>query len=162
MERYIFSRENLANGLLIIQPTLESYSLNGEGCEPVNLSATSLKEDVLLVLDNFFQVIVWYGKKIAKWRDEKYQEKPNYKKFAQLLEAPKIDVQEIVSDRFPQPTVIHCDQDTSQARFVTATVDPTFTYSSNLATETTGQKINTEDVNLGVFIEHLKKIVVQS
>ena len=160
--RYVMSRENLSNGLLIIQPTLESYSLKGEGCEPVNLSATSLKEDVILLLDNFFQVIIWHGKKIAKWREEKYQEKPNYKKFAQLLEAPLVDAEEICKLRFPIPTYIICDQDSSPARHVTSAVDPTFTYSSHLDSATTGQKINTEDVNLGVFMEHLKKIVVSN
>jgi len=58
------------------------------------------------------------------------------------------------------PRFIECDQHSSQARYVLATIDPSITHTSGGGQ--VGQAVVTEDVNLEVFMEHLKKLAVQS
>ncbi len=82
------------------------------------------------------------------------------------------------------PRIIPCDQHTSQARYLTASVDPAITYTNNPAGPTSkvgmrgrdfplhalthscssqkGEAIFTEDVNLSVFMTHLKKLCVST
>jgi protein transport protein SEC23 len=62
-------------------------------------------------------------------------------------------------DRFPTPRYVECDQGTSQARFVSAIVDPSVTH---MSMNQAGEAVLTEDVNLEVFMDHLKKLAVQS
>lgn len=53
-------RENVANSLIMIQPTLDAYSTSGPPT-PVLLSASSVAADRILLLDTFFQVVVFSG-----------------------------------------------------------------------------------------------------
>lgn len=72
-------RENVSNSLIMIQPTLEvccsyhevmkkAYSFNGPPV-PVLLASTSVQPDRILLLDTFFQVVVFHGENVASWRD---------------------------------------------------------------------------------------------
>jgi len=158
--RYYANRETVVNTLTMIQPTLDSYSFNGPP-EPVLLSAKSLQPDRILLLDTFFYLMIWSGETIAAWRKANYQEKPEYATFAELLKAPVADTDGILETRFPRPRFVVCDQHTSQARFLTSVVDPSITHTT-MASHGAGEAIMTEDVNLGVFMEHLKKLAVQS
>jgi protein transport protein SEC23 len=63
--------------------------------------------------------------------------------------------------RFPLPRFIEADQGTSQARFLLATIDPVVTH-TNQGQASAGEVIFTDDVNLKVFMDHLKKLAVQS
>lgn len=63
--------------------------------------------------------------------------------------------------RFPVPRFIDCDQHTSQARFLLATIDPVITHTT-MGNVNSGEVVFTDDVNLKVFMEHLKKLAVQS
>jgi len=155
--RLVMHRETVSNSLIMIQPTLEAYSFDGPPV-PVLLSATSVQPNRILLLDTFFAVVIHYGDTIAQWRKEKYHEDPNYANFAQLLIAPKEDAGLILKERFPYPRYVECDQGTSQARFVTAIIDPAITHNSMSAGQ--GEVIFTDDVNLKVFMEHLKKLAV--
>ena len=53
----------------MIQPILLEYKLNEEQPSPVNLDIGSLKNDVVLLLDTFFSLIVWKGETIKEWVD---------------------------------------------------------------------------------------------
>jgi protein transport protein SEC23 len=64
-----------------------------------------------------------------------------------------------MKDRFPMPRFVECDQHGSQARFLTAPLDPAITH--NTGGGSGGEVVFTEDVNLQVFLEHLKKLAVQ-
>eukprot|EP01100_Stratorugosa_tubuloviscum_P005562 TRINITY_DN2474_c0_g1_i1.p1 TRINITY_DN2474_c0_g1~~TRINITY_DN2474_c0_g1_i1.p1 ORF type:complete len:755 (-),score=374.32 TRINITY_DN2474_c0_g1_i1:175-2439(-) len=156
--RYLLLRENVSNSLTMIQPTLDAYSFDGPP-KPVILSATSVTQDRILLLDSFSHVLTFYGKTIADWKAQGYHKKPEYSSFAQLLEAPDTDVQQIIKDRFPMPTVVKCDQYTSKARILLAVVDPAVTHTN---TQKSGEVVFTEDVSLEVFMEHLKKLSVSS
>ncbi|GAM25763.1 hypothetical protein SAMD00019534_089380 [Acytostelium subglobosum LB1] len=160
--RFMLNRENVSNTLVMIQPTLEKYSFNGAP-EPVALSATSITSDTILLLDTFFHVLIFHGETVAKWRKEGYDKNPQYANFKALLQAPKDDANAILKDRFPYPRYIDCDQHSGEARFLLATIDPNLTHVSNTPQDPTkGEIVFTDDVNLHVFLEHLKKFAVQS
>ncbi len=159
-QRYLLAREKVSNCVTMIQPTLDRYTFSGPP-EPALLSANTLAADVILLLDTYFQIVVWTGSTMAEWRKKGFHNDPNYASFKALLAAPLADAQSIVEERFPVPRIIECDQHTSQARFLTASVDPCITY-NNTTAGGGGEAIFTEDVSLSVFMEHLKKLATSS
>lgn len=156
-KRLMANRECVDAVLMMIQPTLEAYTLENPEPTPVMLSATSLSPDRILVLDTFFHVCVWTGDKIAEWRNQKYHEKPEFEHLKKLLEAPENYVEMVRKERFPAPRFIKADEGKSQARFLTAKVDPAIT-PSQFGGNTS--EIMTEDVKLEVFMDHLKNLAV--
>jgi len=158
--RYMLNRENVTNTLIMIQPTLEAYGF-GTGAVTVLLASTSIQADKILLLDSFFRVVIHYGETIAQWRKAGYQDDPKHEAFKYLLDQPKEAAQELMKRRFPLPRFIEADQHTSQARFLLATIDPVVTH-TNASSSAAGEVIFTDDVNLKVFMDHLKKLAVQS
>jgi len=157
--RYMLNRENVNNSLIMIQPTLEAYSLQGPPV-PVLLASTSVTPDRILVLDSFFRIILFHGETIANWRRAGYAEKEEYAHLKQLLDTPKEECQMIMKKRFPLPRYIECDQYSSQARFLMATVDPVVTHTTSVGAVNSGEAVRTDDVSLKVFMDHLKKLAV--
>uniref|UniRef100_A0A7S2JSI2 Protein transport protein SEC23 n=1 Tax=Leptocylindrus danicus TaxID=163516 RepID=A0A7S2JSI2_9STRA len=157
--RYILSRENTSNSLVMIQPTLLSYSFNGPP-QPTLLDSQSVRPDTILLLDTFFHVVVFHGETIAAWREMKYHEQEEHASFRQLLEAPQDDAQLIMDSRFPVPRYIVCDQHKSEARFLMAKLNPSVTHHTGEGGG--GAQVFTDDVSLRVFMEHLMKLSVQS
>jgi len=158
--RYMLNRENATNTLVMIQPTLEAYGFEGPPY-PVLLASTSVQPDKILLLDTFFRIIIHYGETIANWRKAGYDKDPQHEAFRILLNRPKEDAQNIIKNRFPMPRFIECDQHTSQARFLLAAIDPVVTHTT-INNMSRGEVVFTDDVNLKVFMEHLKKLAVQS
>ena len=157
--RYMLLRENVTSSLVMIQPTLEAYGFEGPPY-PVLLASTSVQPDKILLLDTFFRVIVHYGESIVNWRKAGYADDPKHEGFKLLLQKPKEDAAAILKSRFPLPRYVECDQHTSQARFVYAAVDPVTTHTSSTHSSK-GEVVFTDDVNLKVFMDHLKKLAVQ-
>lgn len=159
--RYYLQRESVSNVLIMIQPTLESYTLDNDPV-PVLLSAGSVTKDNVLLLDTFFHVIVHYGAHIAGWVDAGYHNQPDYENLKELVDSPISDASYLIMDRMPMPMYVVCNQNTSQARFLTASVDPTITHNSAATApgSAEGQVVLTEDVNLQVFVDFLHKRVV--
>jgi len=157
--RYILIRENTVNSLVMIQPSLLSYSLHHPP-QPAMLDAQSVQADVILLLDTFFHVVVFHGETVAAWREAKYHEQEEHIQFRQLLEAPQEDAQVIMDHRFPVPRFIVCDQHKSEARFLMAKLNPSVTH--NTVDGPGGAQVFTDDVSLRVFMEHLMKLSVQS
>jgi protein transport protein SEC23 len=157
--RHILCRENTTNSLIMLQPSLLSYSFHGPP-QPVLLDATSVRPDTILLLDTFFHVIVFHGETIAAWKQQGYHLQEEHVNFRNLLEAPQNDAQLIMNNRFPVPRYIVCDQHKSEARFLLAMLNPSVTHNS--ADSAGGQAIFTDDVSLRVFMEHLMKLAVQS
>ena len=63
----------------------------------------------------------------------------------------------------PVPRLVDCDQNGSQARFLLAKLNPSATYNSSGQMGGGGSDIIfTDDVSLQVFMEHLKRLAVQS
>ncbi|KAL7748400.1 GTPase-activating protein S23 [Sorochytrium milnesiophthora] len=158
--RHVLNQEDCNNSLIMMQPTLTSYTFNQDP-QPVLLDSVSLKPDVILLLDTFFHILIHHGETIAQWRKAKYHEQPNYENFKQLLEAPQADARVLLADRFPIPRYIDCDQNSSQARFLLAKLNPSTTYATGAQYgQQAGQAIFTDDVSLQVFMDHLKKLAV--
>lgn len=154
--------ENVTNSLVMIQPTLMAYSLDGPAT-PVMLDVGSCAPTRILVLDTFFHIVIWYGDTISKWKRDKIQDNPEYDYFAQLLKAPKNDVQALMDARFPYPRFIECVEKGSQSRFLMAKLNPSITQST---VKEYGQAaeppVFTEDVSLKVFMQHLRRLAVSS
>ncbi|CAO3663010.1 unnamed protein product [Umbelopsis ramanniana] len=158
--RHVLNRENVDSSLIMIQPTLTSYAFDVPP-QPVLLDSVSIKPDVILLLDTFFHILIFHGETIAQWRKAGYQEQEGYENFKALLEAPTVDAQDLLIDRFPIPRYIECDQGGSQARFLLSKLNPSTTHASNSPYGTPqGTAIFTDDVSLQVFMEHLKKLSV--
>ena len=155
--RHILFRENVANSVTMIQPTLVSYSLNGPP-QAVLLDSQSIRPDVILLLDAFFQIVIFHGEHMAHWRNNRVQDNPEHVAFKKLLEAPKEAAMELLSDRFPIPMYVVCDQYGSQARFLLSKLNPSTTHTTEAYGNAAGQAIFTDDVSLQVFYEHLKKL----
>jgi len=157
------NRQNVANSLVMIQPTLICYSLQGPPA-PVLLDNTSLQPDRILLLDAFFWVTIWTGETIAAWRNQGFHEQPGYENVKCLLEDPKEDLKELITDRFPVPRIIETDQHKSQARFLLARLNPSVTQSTTVSEYGAGQAnelVYTDDVSLQTFLDHLAKLAVQ-
>jgi len=159
--RLIISRENVTSSLIMIQPTLMAYSLDGPAT-PVMLDVSSCAANRILLLDTFFHVVIWYGDTIAKWRADGVHLKPEYDYFAQLLKAPKNDAQALMDLRFPNPRFIECVEKGSQSRFLMAKLNPSITQ-NNMQEFNQGAEppVFTEDVSLKVFMQHLRRLAVQ-
>ncbi|XP_052767484.1 protein transport protein Sec23A-like isoform X1 [Mya arenaria] len=175
--RYMLNIEDLTQSLIMIQPILYAYSFSGTP-EPVLLDTSSIQPDRILLMDTFFQILIYHGETIDQWRQQKYQELPEYENFKQLLQAPIDDAQEILQTRFPMPRYIDTAAGGSQARFLLSRVNPTQTHNNMYAYGGGGAGVPmiggtgpqqegaaavlTDDVSLQVFMEHLKKLAVSS
>ncbi|XP_006463484.1 copii coat protein, partial [Agaricus bisporus var. bisporus H97] len=159
--RHVLNEEDVNNSLIMIQPTLMSYTFDAQP-QPVLLDSVSIKHDVILLLDTFFHILIFHGEQVAQWRKQGYQEQEGYENFKELLELPVVDAQELLVDRFPIPRYIVCDQGGSQARFLLSKLNPSTTHMSTTmygtSTGSAGQAIFTDDVSLQVFMEHLKRL----
>lgn len=75
--RMILNRENVANSVVMIQPSLISYSFYS-GPEPALLDVASIALDKILLLDSYFTVVIFHGSTIAQWRKVGYHEQPEH------------------------------------------------------------------------------------
>uniref|UniRef100_A0AAQ5ZN29 Protein transport protein SEC23 n=1 Tax=Amphiprion ocellaris TaxID=80972 RepID=A0AAQ5ZN29_AMPOC len=160
--RHHFVRQDLTQSLIMIQPILYSYSFYGPP-EPVLLDSSSILPDRILLMDTFFQLVIYHGETIAQWRKAGYQDMAEHEVFKLLLQAPLDDAQEILQTRFPMPRYIDTEHGGSQARFLLSKVNPSQTHNNLYAWgQETGAPILTDDVSLQVFMDHLKKLAVSS
>ncbi|KAK8215166.1 GTPase-activating protein S23 [Zalaria obscura] len=160
--RHVLNHEDVSNSLVMIQPTLDSYSFDQEGSVPVLLDSTSIQPQTVLLLDTFFHILIFHGETMAEWRKAGYQDMEGYENFRELLEAPKEDAKELIQDRFPLPRFIVCDAGGSQARFLLSKLNPSTTHTTGSygGVSQTAQTIFTDDVSLQTFMDHLMKLAV--
>ncbi|KAI0522984.1 hypothetical protein KFK09_005373 [Dendrobium nobile] len=159
--RILLNRESITNSVVMIQPSLISYSFAAPP-SPALLDVASIAADRILLLDAYFSVVIFHGTTIAQWRNMGYQNQPEHQAFALLLQAPHDDAQMIIRDRFPAPRLVVCDQHGSQARFLLAKLNPSATYNSAHEVAPGSDIIFTDDASLQVFCEHLQRLAVQS
>ncbi|CAI4212152.1 unnamed protein product [Parascedosporium putredinis] len=159
--RHVLNHEDVGNSLVMIQPTLDSYTFDQEGGRPVLLDSTSIQPTHVLLLDTFFHILIFHGETVAEWRKAGYQDQEGYENFASLLEQPKEDARDLITDRFPLPRFIVCDAGGSQARFLLSKLNPSTTHTSGAyggVGAQNAQTIFTDDVSLQTFMEHLMKL----
>ncbi|ROW15522.1 hypothetical protein VPNG_02294 [Cytospora leucostoma] len=162
--RHVLNHEDVSNSLIMIQPTLDSYTFDQEEGQPVLLDSTSIQPQHILLLDTFFHILIFHGETIAEWRKAGYQEQEGYENFAALLEKPKEDARDLITDRFPLPRFIVCDAGGSQARFLLSKLNPSTTHTTGAyggVGAQTAQTIFTDDVSLQTFMDHLMKLATR-
>ncbi|KAL4325687.1 hypothetical protein GQ457_11G009970 [Hibiscus cannabinus] len=157
--RMILNRETVANSVVMIQPSLISYSFQSAP-EPALLDVSAVAADRILLLDSYFTVVIFHGSTIAQWRKAGYHNQPEHQDFSLLLQTPREDADAIIKDRFPVPRLVDCDQYGSQARFLLAKLNPSATYNSD-GPRPGGDIIFTDDVSFEVFLDHLQRLAVQ-
>lgn len=148
--------ETVSNCTIMIQPLLFEYTPENPQANPVFLDLNSMKNDVVLLLDTFFYVVVWHGIDVVKWREENYQDNPEYENIKMMLEEPQDYAQNIVMERLPTPRFVSCDSGSGQERLIKCIVNPN-TESSNNVRE---NGFFSDDVNLKIFMDYLKKLTV--
>lgn len=153
--RHCLLKESVSNILIMMQPTLESYQLD-EDPSPVLLAASSISQHNILLLDTYFTIVIHVGKVIAQWRQMGYHLNPDYSNLKELLSLPQTDAQLLIDSRLPVPLYVECDQDSSQARFLIATLDP-----STSKTSTSEKLTLSEDCSLTTFQQDLFKLLSQ-
>lgn len=158
--RTLLVRENVTNSLLMIQPALLQYSFDSSQPQPVLLDIVSLKNNVILLLDTFFNVLIWHGDLISKWIKLGYQEKEEYEHFRTLLQMPRDDAQIILNQRFPVPKLQETECGKGPERILKAKVNPSGGGAGN-STVDSGNYF-TEDVSLKVFMDSLIQYAVKS
>lgn len=158
--RLMLNRETITNCLLMIQPAILQYSFDSQQAEPVLLDIVSMKNNVILLLDSYFHVVIWRGEMIGKWIKLKYHEHEDYEHFRVLLKMPEDDAQIIVMQRFPSPKLVITESGKGQERLIKAKVNPSGGGSGN-STVDSGNYF-TEDVSLKVFMDSLIEFVVRS
>ncbi|KAL6009502.1 hypothetical protein ACLOJK_022731 [Asimina triloba] len=75
--RMLLNRENITNSLVMIQPSLISYSFNSPP-SPALLDVSSIAVDRILLLDTYFSVVIFHGMTVAQWRNMGYQNQPEH------------------------------------------------------------------------------------
>mmetsp|Transcript_86299 Transcript_86299/g.136204 ORF Transcript_86299/g.136204 Transcript_86299/m.136204 type:complete len:748 (+) Transcript_86299:80-2323(+) len=161
--RTVIVRVDTMNTLVMIQPALLQYTFDEGPPQPVQLDASSMKENVILLMDTFFHVVIWRGATIQAWHDAGYQNQEEYANFKLLLQAPAEDAKQILQSRFPVPKFIQTNAGGSQARFLTSKVNPSNTHTnSGFDSSGGGSIVITDDVSLKVFMEHLVRLAVAS
>ena len=120
---------------------------------------------------------------IKQWVEGGYLKQPGYEHFGALLQAPVMDAQETLRERFPLPRYVQTEAGGSQARFLIAKGNPSSTHNTvgpwggggggaggswgsggqgEWQGASAGTPILTDDVSLQVFMEHLRKLAVSS
>ena len=156
--KYLLLAESVQNCTIMIQPMLFEYTADNPSPEPVILDLNSLKNDCVLLLDTFFHLVVWHGADVMKWRDEGYQEKEGYENIKQMLDDPQDYANNILEERIPKPRFVTCDAGSGQERLLKCTVNPS-SDSKNLHKD---EGFFSDDVDLNIFMDSLKKLSVNS
>ncbi|KAL7057158.1 hypothetical protein AAHC03_019138 [Spirometra sp. Aus1] len=159
--RHVLNTEDCSNSLLMIQPSLIAFRLDGTD-EAVLLDSSSIQPDTVLLMDSFFHVLIYQGENIVKWRKAGYLEMPEYAYLRDVIERPRAEAQELLRTRFPLSRYIDTEHDGSQARFLLSKVNPSTTHNMFGFGQDAGSAVLTDDVSLQGFMDHLKKLAVSS
>ncbi|KAH8856019.1 Protein transport protein Sec23A [Schistosoma japonicum] len=98
--RHVLNKEDCSNSLLMIQPSLTSFNLDGSE-EPVLLDTSSIQPE---------------------------RDMPEYAHIKQILDKPRFEAQELLKTRFPVSRYVETEHDGSQARFLLSKVNPSLTH----------------------------------
>ena len=156
--KYLLLGESVENCIIMIQPLLFEYTADNPSRTPVYLDLNSLKNDCVLLLDTFFHVVVWHGSDVVKWREDGYQDEEGYENVKQMLEEPQDYAQNILEERIPTPKFVSCDYGSGQERLLKSVVNP----SSDSKNKLQEEGFFSDDVDLKIFMESLKKLSVSS
>lgn len=121
----------------------------------MELDFQEMKDDAVLLMDSYFNVIVWFGEHIQGWKEDKMNEDPEYEYLTELFEAPVRDASEIIYDRLPVSNFYETFKNDGKERYLKARVNP----STSSQVETDGHFIS-DDAPINLFMDFLVKSVV--
>jgi protein transport protein SEC23 len=121
----------------------------------VELDFQAMKEDAVLLMDSYFNVIVWYGEFIKGWKDQKLNEDPEYAYLTNLFESPLRDAGQIMYDRIPISNYYETFKNDGKERYLKARVNP----SNSGQAETDGHLIS-DDAPISTFMKFLISSVI--
>ena len=81
------------------------YTLN-EPPAAVHLDSDSVSPDVVLLLDDFFRVVVWNGEQVQNWVTAGYHEQAEYAHLKAALTTAQEEAVAILQDRMPVPRYV--------------------------------------------------------
>lgn len=159
MDEWTFYRINLykestANCLLMIQPMLFEYCIDTEQGLPVLCDIESFKEDIILVSDNYFNIVAWNGLSVASWKKEKLHLQSEYSYLKNFYEQPLQDIQIFKQGRIPAPKFVECDQGSPNERLIKSRLNPSESVNY--------ENFFTDDIPLKVFMKHLCEVTVKT
>ena len=162
-KRHWLMREGCDNAVLMIQPTLHSYSFAAPYATPVPLDSSSILDDNILVIDCFFNIHIVRGTTVDQWFVQKFHENPDYAHFAHLLEVPKADTSAVLAARFPHPRFSNEGITHGESRHLVTRVNPSakHTDGSTAGLGSQFQQVRTDDVSIATFMQTLKDAVVR-
>lgn len=158
--KMMLNRETLSNMLVMIQPALFSYDLDTQQPTPVLCDMESLKPDIVLLVDTYFNVLIWQGAQIHGWIKEEYHLMEEYEHLQMLIDQPNEDATLIVEDRLPVPNVVDCYPGSPTERLLKSKLNPASVQNTNTAYQQDENYI-TDDVNLKTFMDYLISLVVK-
>ena len=162
--RVMMAKVPCDDGVLMIQPALYAYSMSSQPAA-VPLDSESVTPDRVLVMDSFYEVVVYNGDMIASWKAMKYDEDPAYAHFAEFLQGPTAHAEALVAARYPTPKLFFVKKNDGNARIILNRINPSRTHTSAPAgggqQQGGGEEVLTDDVSLAMFMDHLKKLAVQ-
>ena len=156
--RHSLLLEDVTNSLFMIQPTLMQYTLD-QPPRAVLLDTSNLNKQCVLLLDTFFRVLIWHGTDIAQWRNAGYHEKPEYANLKAIIEEPQQEAQALLSERFPTPLLVSCDQDSSQSRYLLTRCNSSAQSFDGLGAAGS-DNLGTDEPSFAKFSAKLKQIAV--
>jgi len=177
--RACLMREPVASAMMMIQPSLVGYDITESWAEDdaeqsnfavgdVPLELTSRHPKRVLLLDTFFHLVIWYGRQVAKWRNQelwKQEEEDGHKPFEwfkDFLATPRDEANQRAANRFPCPNLIECDENSGQQRFLIAKLNPDQAAQDphmNPEDQAIGD-VWSDDVSLQNFRRHLFRTVI--
>lgn len=92
-----------------------------------------MKEDVILLLDSYFIVLVWYGSHIYTWKQDKVFEQEEYSYLTELFTNPIDDSSSIMYERVPVPNFYETFKGDGKERYLKSRVNPS-TMNSDMVT----------------------------
>ena len=178
--RACLMREPVASAMMMIQPSLVGYDITETWSEEeeeqsnfavgdVPLELTSRHPKRVLLLDTFFHLVIWYGRQVAKWRNQKLWEQEEedgykaYEWFKEFLATPKEEADQRAANRFPCPNLIECDENSGQQRFLIAKLNPdqSAQEGANMNPDDYCQgDVMSDDVSLQNFKRHLNTTII--
>ncbi|ODV71416.1 vWA-like protein [Cyberlindnera jadinii NRRL Y-1542] len=112
-----FSHVDLHDCMKILYPLLLEFDTDKE--REVPLTASSIKSNVILLMDTYFHVIVHWGSQVSQWNETSQ----DHEGITKMIESTrKYDI----GSRLPLPRYVQCVEGDSQSRFLKAQLDDDF------------------------------------
>lgn len=159
--RLMLMKVNCEDAILMIQPALYSYSMDGAPCA-VPLDSSAVDPSKILLLDTFYDVLVYHGDVIHSWIEQNYHLQPEYAHLAEFIQIPKAHAEALVAHRYPTPRLLIVNKKDGNVRIMHNRLNPSRTHNTDAERGTQGgELILTDDVSLSMFMDHLKKLAVK-